>query len=244
MKKKLFGSLGQSIRTNWVIVLLSLCVVGAGALSFYTVSDINEKLKNQQLPDPDMVVQENTEQQPPQQQQAEEVQKPQQNVPLKPSAPPQNAEAAAQSAPQPSASPEAEKESRKDFVLPVDGKIVAAFSGNELVYNKTMDDWRTHNGIDIKAPAGTAVQACCDGTVTAVYQDGMLGCVVETDNGSYTVRYCGLDSGVSVQKGDRIKQKQPIGKVGEIPLEMAADSHIHLEIIKDGQYKNPDSYLE
>jgi len=43
MKKKLFGSLGEHIRANWVMIILALCVVGAGALSFYTINDINEK---------------------------------------------------------------------------------------------------------------------------------------------------------------------------------------------------------
>ena len=28
------------------------------------------------------------------------------------------------------------------------GRVLNAFSGDELVYNKTLGDWRTHNGID------------------------------------------------------------------------------------------------
>ena len=31
---------------------------------------------------------------------------------------------------------------------PVSGRILNAYSGDELVYNKTLGDWRTHNGID------------------------------------------------------------------------------------------------
>jgi len=244
MKKKLFGSLGEHIKTNWVMIILALCVAGAGALSFYTVKDINEKLKNPDIPEPGVVSQENEdfEQQP-----AQDVQNEAENIPLKPQQDSTGRAAAAQpqATPAPSASPEAASaKSDREFVLPVDGKIFAAFSGDELVYNKTMGDWRTNNGTDIKAAAGTAVKASCDGTVENVYSDGMLGYVAEIKNGEYTVRYCGLDSKVLVQKGDRVKQNQPIGTVGEIPLELAEDSHIHLEIIRDGQYKNPDKYLE
>ncbi len=242
MKKKLFGSLGEHIKTNWVIIILALCVVGAGALSFYTVKDINEKLKNQDIPGPDVVSQEN---EAFEENEVQDVQNNAENVPLKPDSSDQAAATKPVVTPTPSASPEAASaESDREFVLPVDGKIFAAFSGDELVYNKTMGDWRTHNGIDIRAAAGTAVKASCDGTVENVYNDGMLGYVAEVKNGDYTVRYCGLDSKVLVQKGDKVKQNQPIGTVGEIPLELAEDSHLHLEIIKDGQYKNPDKYLE
>ena len=83
MKKKLFGSLGEHIKTNWVMIILALCVVGAGALSFHTVNDINEKLKNQTIPNPDAVSQKNDiiEQQP-----VQDVQNEAENVPLKPKA--------------------------------------------------------------------------------------------------------------------------------------------------------------
>lgn len=239
MKKKLFGSLGEHIKTNWVIIVLALCVVGAGALSFYTVNDINERLDNQSVPDNDNVLEQNDIFEP---QQAEDVQTEAENVPIKPQT--DNVDTPAATKPAPTASAVPEAETGKEFVLPVDGKIFAAFSGDELVYNQTMGDWRTHNGIDIKAAAGSAVKSGCDGTVENVYNDGMLGYVVEVTNGNYTVRYCGLDKNVLVQKGDKLHQNQPIGTVGEIPLEIAEESHIHLEIVKDGQYKNPDKYLD
>ena len=37
------------------------------------------------------------------------------------------------------------------------GKVSQAFSGNTLVYNPTLGDWRTHNGIDIKRIIGAFV---------------------------------------------------------------------------------------
>jgi len=242
MKKKLFGSLGEHIRANWVMIILALCVVGAGALSFYTINDINEKLNNQHIPNPDAVAKEEDiiESQP-----AQDVQQEAENVPLKPKA--DSAGTAAATQPQPTATPSPSPETKqtdKALVLPVDGKIFAAFSGDELVYNKTMGDWRTHNGIDIRASAGTAVKAGCSGTVENVYNDGMLGYVVEIKGEDFTLRCCGLDKNILVNKGDRVTQNQPIGTVGEIPLELADESHIHLEVLKDGQYKNPDKYLE
>lgn len=39
------------------------------------------------------------------------------------------------------------------------GKVSQAFSGNTLVYNPTLGDWRTHNGTDYTAEQVTAVAA-------------------------------------------------------------------------------------
>ena len=53
------------------------------------------------------------------------------------------------------------------IVSPLSGETVAAFSMDELAYSETLADWRTHDGIDIKADAGTQVLAASSGTVNA-----------------------------------------------------------------------------
>ena len=50
------------------------------------------------------------------------------------------------------------------IVSPLSGETVAAFSMDELAYSETLADWRTHDGIDIKADAGTQVLAASSGT--------------------------------------------------------------------------------
>ena len=249
MKKTLFGSLGEMIKGNIVVIILGICVIAAGALSFYTVNDINNKLQNQNIenpnPAPDITEEE----------QAQDVQNNAENVPLK-DKPAQSAAqqkdnsdkaAAAKAEDVPLEETAAENTTDETatakFVLPVNGKIFAAFSGDELVYNKTMNDWRTHNGIDIRANKDTAVKAASNGTVTNVYADGMLGNVVEVDSGDYTVRYCGLGDNLLCEKGRTVKQGDTIGVVGEIPLEIGEDSHLHLEIIKNGVCVNPDGFI-
>ena len=244
MKKTLFGSLGEMIKGNAVMIILGLCVVAAGALSFYTVNDINEKLEQQHIENPNSYTDSKSEEI------AQDVHNEAQNVPLKDKSGPsqskdktESKDAAASAGDVAVDEAAGEQPAKPEFVLPVNGTIFAAFSGDELVYNKTMDDWRTHNGIDIRANRDNAVKAATDGTVTAVYADGMLGNVIEIDNGKYTVRYCGLGDNLLCKKGDVVKQGDSIGVVGEVPLESSEESHIHLEILKDGVWQNPDNYL-
>ena len=37
---------------------------------------------------------------------------------------------------------------------PVSGRVLNSYSGDELVYSKTLGDWRTHNGVDYAAEQG------------------------------------------------------------------------------------------
>lgn len=250
MKKNLFGTLGQYIKGNAVIIVLAVATVVAGVMSFNTIRDINNRLDNQK-PDIPMDVEQPAQELP--ETPSEDVQNNAENVPLKPKAtakpkatpaPKAEADQSEETAKAAEGVEKKDEENTDKFVLPVDNKIITAFSGDELVYNLTMGDWRTHNGIDIKATRDTAVKACCDGTVKKIYNDGMLGWVIEVETEDFTTRYCGLAEKVFVKEGERVNQGDSLGKVGEIPLESATDSHLHLEIVKNGNYQNPDEYLK
>ena len=123
-------------------------------------------------------------------------------------------------------------------------KLYGLYSGDELVYNRTLDDWRTHNGVDISAAPGDAVKAGADGTVANVYEDGMQGTVVVIKHDGFTARYCGLAKATYVKAGEKVTQGQTIGTVGEVAMEVLEESHIHLEIEKNGKNINPDTVLK
>lgn len=118
-------------------------------------------------------------------------------------------------------------------------KPVAEFSGNELVYNETLADWRTHNGADYAAAAGDEVTPVCAGKVTAATQDALWGGVVEITAQDGTVwRYCGLGE-PAVKTGDSVAVSDVLGTVGTIPAEAHGEPHIHLECLREGQYQQP-----
>ncbi len=124
------------------------------------------------------------------------------------------------------------------YNLPVQGSILQTYSGDELVYNETMGDWRTHNGIDIAAAVGTEVTAPANMTVKAVEMQGEWGDVVELEGSGVVIKICGL-SGVSLKAGDRVTQGSKLGKVAEFSAEIALSPHIHVEVMKDGVYVDP-----
>ena len=87
-------------------------------------------------------------------------------------------------------------------VKPVSGETVAAFSMEDLQYDKTMEDWRTHNGMDIEADKGTQVMAATAGTVDSVYDDPLLGTtVVLSHSGGYQTIYACLQGQPTVSAG-------------------------------------------
>ena len=51
------------------------------------------------------------------------------------------------------------------YVRPVSGAVLTPFSGDTLLFQPTMGDWRVHAGTDFSAEAGETVLALTDGTV-------------------------------------------------------------------------------
>ena len=125
------------------------------------------------------------------------------------------------------------------FSVPVEGNISKGYSDTELQYSATYGDMRIHTGVDIICGTGAAIKAAGDGTVTAVEDSAAYGKVVTIDHGSgIVVKYCGLAE-VSVAARQIVKLGDVLGKLGEIPSECADESHLHIEVYKDGKITSP-----
>ena len=130
-------------------------------------------------------------------------------------------------------------------VSPLSGKVVAAFSVDQLVYSETMGDWRTHDGIDISAQAGSHVRSASAGTVLSVTQDPLMGTTVVIDHGDgYHATYANLQARPTVEAGDDVTAGQVIGAVGTTAAaESALGPHLHFSVEKDGDTVDPNRYL-
>lgn len=131
------------------------------------------------------------------------------------------------------------------FVMPLQGEVLTPFSNGELVKNTTLNEWRTHNGVDIQSPKGSQVLAIADGVVQAVRADPVWGVVVEIDHGQGLIAsYYGLGQEITLQQGDAVQANTPIGVLDMVPCEQKLPDHLHLEIKQDGQWVDPMSLLK
>ena len=133
-----------------------------------------------------------------------------------------------------------------EFVIPVEGEILREYAKESLVYSPTLDEWITHNGIDIVAEKTTVVKASAEGTVKSIKNDPRYGLtvVIEHVNGFSSV-YSNLLTAEFIEEGEKVEQGQTIGTVGNTAtFEIADESHLHFEILKDDVSVDPELYIE
>ncbi len=142
----------------------------------------------------------------------------------------------------PAAAPQPE---RQPVSSPLSGETVAVFSLDQLTYDATLGDWRTHDGVDIQAAAGTEVVATAAGTVQSVTDDRRMGATVVIDHGDgYVTTYASLQVDPPVLAGDQVEAGTVIGTVGNTSLtEAALGAHLHFSVTKDGEAVDPAEYL-
>ena len=112
-------------------------------------------------------------------------------------------------------------------------------------YRQAGNGQRAHYGIDFEAPRGTAVLASAAGTVVAAttdYPNGpRYGSVVVLDHGQgWQTLYAQLES-FNVKPGQQIKAGDRIARIG--PTGESTDSHVHVELLKDGQRVDPQALM-
>ena len=131
-------------------------------------------------------------------------------------------------------------------VSPLDGTTVTVFSMTELMYDDTMADWRTHNGLDIQAGEGDAVKTAAAGTVVSVRNDELMGTTVVIDHaGGYTTTYASLQENPPVLSGDKVAAGDIIGCVGSTAVaESGMGPHLHFSVSKDGTAIDPSEYVK
>ena len=132
------------------------------------------------------------------------------------------------------------------FKYPVIGEVLTEYAKDKLVYSNTLGEWITHTGIDIKAEKTTVVKASADGTVKAIKTDPRYGLtvVIEHTNGFSTV-YSNLLTAEFVKEGEKVTSGQTIGTVGNTAsFEILDESHLHFEILKNGEQIDPNMYLK
>ena len=98
-----------------------------------------------------------------------------------------------------------------------------------------------HSGLDMSAPSGTAIYATGPGVVTKSGWGTGYGQYVEINHGNgYFTRYAHA-SRLIARVGDKVQAGEHIANVG--CTGRCTGPHLHYEVVKDGQRKNPSTYL-
>ena len=135
----------------------------------------------------------------------------------------------------------------KIFTLPVQSAVVDRnYSGDQLVKDPTMGDWRTHGGTDFLCEEGDDVIAVLDGTIAAIDTDAMMGQYIRLDHGAgLESLYCGVIPHDGLKVGQQVSVGQKIGRAaGDTLAESAQTCHVHLEMTEDGIAVDPMSVLK
>lgn len=124
-------------------------------------------------------------------------------------------------------------------IMPTQGWLTSNFTRRR--YHPLLHVVRPHEGIDVRAPAGTPIEAPAAGTVIKTGWDGGYGRVVEIDHGYGIVTRYAHTSTVLVRVGDRVQRGDLIAKVGRSGL--AEAPHLHYEVHVSGRPVDPLQFV-
>lgn len=127
------------------------------------------------------------------------------------------------------------------FAWPCPGyKRISDEYGNRI--HPILGTQQFHNGVDMSAPAGTAILAAYDGDVIAAAYSSSMGNYIMIDHGSglYTIyMHC---SALYVSKGQTVTKGQNIAAVGSTGR--STGPHLHFSVRLNGSYVSPWNYLK
>lgn len=135
------------------------------------------------------------------------------------------------------------------FSSPIpDGEILRGHSVTVPVFSPTMEDYRTHTGVDIACANGAAVLASADGKIGNFWYDPMMGYTLSViHSGDAVSIYQGLSEDLpeGIEPGATVTAGQTIACGGNTALiECEDEPHIHFMLDIGGSYVDPVEYLE
>ncbi|MCL2572853.1 MAG: M23 family metallopeptidase [Defluviitaleaceae bacterium] len=131
------------------------------------------------------------------------------------------------------------------LLWPIYGDIAMPFSMNALIYDPTLDQFRTNDNLRIYAEEGAHVQASAAGRVMAIGRNVVRGNYVKIDHGNGLMAYYGqLADNKLVSQGDIVRAGQLIGTVGTPSIFGTMHGyHVNLRVTRNDEPVNPYELL-
>ncbi len=126
---------------------------------------------------------------------------------------------------------------KPSLTFPVKGystKAIISFFGDKR--GKT----RLHQGIDIKAPRGTAIVAVADGFVERIKEGGSGGKQLYLRDGAGRLYYYAHLESWSAAEFDAVKAGDELGTVGDSGNAKGTTPHLHFEVMLGKEKKSVD----
>lgn len=132
------------------------------------------------------------------------------------------------------------------MVWPVSGVVLMDYSPDALIYDETLDLFRTNASISLGAADAEEVVAAANGIVTEIGKNDEIGHYVVLDNGNgYETTYGQLAEETVVETGQTVAQGEVIGTVSEPTwYSEALGTHMTFTVKVNGETVNPLDYLE
>lgn len=132
------------------------------------------------------------------------------------------------------------------FTNPLDTtNVLMSFSGTDLQFNSTLNQWQAHKALCLGAETGANVYAVFSGVVESVESSYLLGTTITIKhNDNLKTVYASLEDVAQVKQGDSVAKGQVIGKVANSAQgESALGSHLHFEVLKNNVKVDPSDFL-
>jgi murein DD-endopeptidase MepM/ murein hydrolase activator NlpD len=136
--------------------------------------------------------------------------------------------------------------SKHEFVLPLESYVVAQQASlDRLVYNPTLKEWRTVNGVIMSVEQDQDVKAVTDGTVVSVSDTLLQGTVITIDHGDgLTSKYLSLAESPAVKEGDVVKAGDILGQTSNrLKQYEHFKNQLYLEMQQVGKFVDPMTFL-
>lgn len=113
---------------------------------------------------------------------------------------------------------------------------------NSIIYYE--NTYMQNSGVDYAGKANFEVLSIYEGTVSDVKEDKLLGKIIEIRHSNELISVYQSLSEVMVKKGDKVEQKQVIGKSGSSVVGNDLNDYLHLEVIYNGKLIDPETIYD
>ncbi len=128
---------------------------------------------------------------------------------------------------------------------PIVGNILMNYSMNQVIYYKTLNQYRYNPSVVIEATVGEPITAAADGKVVSIRQNVETGGTIVCDLGDgYQLTYGQLEN-YAVSEGDYVEKGDILGFVAEPSIFYSEEGcNVYFKMTKDGEPVNPLNIMQ